>query len=32
MNDIFKETFGTPDTNKQTPIEIALGVDAQVHF
>ena len=29
MNDIFKETFGTPDTSKQTPIEIALGVDAQ---
>lgn len=28
MNDIFKETFGTPDTSKQTPIEIALGVDA----
>lgn len=29
MNDIFEETFGTPDTSKQTPIEIALGVDAQ---
>lgn len=29
MNDIFKETFGTPNTEKQTPIEIALGVDAQ---
>lgn len=29
MNDIFTEVFGTPDTSKQTPIEIALGVDAQ---
>lgn len=29
MNDIFKETFGTADTSKQTPIEIALGVDGQ---
>lgn len=29
MNDIFKETFGTADTRKQTPIEIALGVDGQ---
>lgn len=29
MNDIFKETFETVDTCKQTPIEIALGVDAQ---
>lgn len=27
MNDIFKETFGEADTSKQTPIEIALGVD-----
>lgn len=27
MSDIFKEIFGTPDTSKQTPIEIALGVD-----
>lgn len=29
MNDIFKEAFGTADTSKQTPIEIALGVDIQ---
>ena len=29
MNDIFKETFGSVDTSKQTPIEIALGVDGQ---
>lgn len=29
MNDIFKETFGASDTSKQTPIEIALGVDAR---
>ena len=29
MNDIFKETFGTSDTSNQTPIEIALGVDAR---
>lgn len=29
MNDIFKETFETADTSRQTPIEIALGVDAQ---
>lgn len=29
MNDIFTEVFETPDTSKQTPIEIALGVDAQ---
>lgn len=29
MNDIFKETFGEPSTEKQTPIEIALGVDTQ---
>lgn len=29
MNDIFNEVFSTPDTSKQTPIEIALGVDEQ---
>lgn len=29
MNDIFKEAFGIPNIEKQTPIEIALGVDAQ---
>lgn len=29
MNDIFKETFGTPNIEKLTPIEIALGVDVQ---
>lgn len=29
MNDIFTEVFGTPDASKQTPIEIALGVDEQ---
>ncbi len=29
MNDIFEETFGKPNAEKQTPIEIALGVDAQ---
>lgn len=29
MHDIFKETSGVPDTSKQTPIEIALGVDGQ---
>lgn len=29
MNEIFKETFGASDTSKQTPIEIALGVDAR---
>lgn len=29
MNNIFNETFGTPDTSKQTPIEIVLGVDSQ---
>ncbi len=29
MNDIFEETFGKTNTEKQTPIEIALGVDAQ---
>ena len=29
MNDIFKETFDTADTSKQTPSEIALGVDGQ---
>ena len=29
MNDLFKETFETPVASKQTPIEIALGVDAQ---
>ncbi len=29
MNDIFTEVFGIPDASKQTPIEIALGVDSQ---
>lgn len=29
MNDLYEETLETPDTSKQTPIEIALGVDAQ---
>ena len=29
MNDIFNEVFGTTKTEQQTPIEIALGVDAQ---
>lgn len=29
MNEILKETFGTQNTEEQTPIEIALGVDAQ---
>lgn len=29
MDNIFKETFGTPNTENQTPIEIALRVDAQ---
>lgn len=29
MHDIFNETSGVPDTSKQTPIEIALGVDGQ---
>lgn len=29
MNDIFKEKFRKTNTEKQTPIEIALGVDAQ---
>lgn len=29
VNDIFKETFSTADTSKQTPIEIALGIDGQ---
>lgn len=27
MSDIFNEVFGTADTSKLTPIEIALGVD-----
>lgn len=29
MNNIFEETFGKPNTEKQTPIEIALGVDVR---
>ena len=28
MNEIFEETLKTQETSKQTPIEIALGVDA----
>ena len=29
MSDLFNEVFGEVDTSKQTPIEIALGVDSQ---
>lgn len=29
MSDMFNEVFGMQDTRKQTPIEIALGVDAR---
>lgn len=29
MNEVFNEAFGTTKTEQQTPIEIALGVDAQ---
>lgn len=29
MNDLFNEVFGATKTEQQTPIEIALGVDAQ---
>ena len=29
MNNILEDTYGKVDTSKQTPIEIALGVDAQ---
>lgn len=27
MSELFNEVFGGPDTSKQTPIEVALGVD-----